>query len=447
MFIKELGNSLFKRLILNLFSFGLVFFSVTLIFIMALHLNESRLGHRTPVDELNNGFVTTNIAFNPWSVQNRRLEIINMRGFYLDLISLDEFSAYQFFFHELILDEQNLSVPLELSYFHRTGGASNELNSVEGILINHNTLNKLPLTVAAGKSFQEEEFGKFSERIPVIFGSRFSQILQPGFIFEGSIFGRTFLFEVIGLLEENHPSLSHFGWMDNLDEIVLFPFMDFAGSPPPPHLHINEWNGFVSSFYQQNIQTYIQVENNRRALDDAFNRLDSMNHHYQLSMIFTAMNFDFFSNGITRNIITMNAEAILTFLIATCILTAGILFYFSKIRFFKIKENLESLALLGVPRYQQITTLTLEALIFTCLATFLSIFHLFFGTRLIVSWSIFLVPNLNSFLLMMFQPGYFPVAGLMWSIALYALGFFVIQVLYPIYKICEIYDSGSESGF
>jgi len=464
MFFKELTLAIRRNFLLNLLSSLLVLFSLVLIFVTLFYIDSNRISSIVAGDEVVDG---TQMAL---LVQDRERRhegdlIEGLRHLYDLMIDVKEFDTLIFYPLSIELSKDSFRVPqlnqnnlLEEFGFGEFGGEWISEETIFGRVLNFGYLENFPLSISEGRTFEKEDFGTYKDYIPLILGSQFVPYYGIGEILEGVFFNYSFQFIIIGFLEAAHPGPDFdlpSDWFYSLDDIALLPFMDFSTSRQHSRQDstIEEersWNLFLDHFYGNVMQPWIRLEDTREALDHALNLMISLSDYAGLPMVFTEMHPILIRNTVTRNTIAMNMEAIMTFLISACILISIVLYYFSKVKYLRKQEIYQSLSLLGISKYKQIVLVFMENALFLMPTLFLALYYLIYWSNLIVSWSV-ISHQFDKWSIVgavMFNTWEWnvPSAHLLWGLIWFGIGFYLIQSIYPVWKIISVYRGGKSDA-
>lgn len=445
MFNKELLIAIRKNFVVNLLSSVLIYAGLILIFVMLFYMDANRVTSLVHDERLNGMqvFQLVEDMFSPRSAEG----IVNRRDFFRSLSAREEFGTVIYYEQGLVLSEESFRSE-SLSLNIRLGVDWNEATAMEVLLINQEFLAYFPLVPHSGRAFEALDFESFDGIFPLVAGFDFRAYYSLGDVLEGKLFNHPFQFEIVGFLKDGHHQ-PPFGWGNDANTALFLPFIDFEMIPiNEAALESSQWEGFLWDYYLNALQPLLVLDDSREAIDITLNAINSLEEYYGLNMVFTMTNPRLFRNQVTRNIITMNLQAIALFLMAALVLITAVLFYFSKIKYYRKEKIYSTLSLLGVSKYKQFAMIMIENFCFTLPMIFLAVYYLIFWSDLVTHWT--MVSHLftkaemfNHALLNFSWP--LPTQWILWQVIGIGLIFYLMQNIYPIWKIDQVHR-GKEPG-
>jgi len=449
-FFKELWLAIRRNFTLNLLAACLVFFSLILMFVTFFYIDSNRIGSISAGDEVAEG---AQMALLVQDRENSHVgdEVEGLRRMYELMTVAEEFDTLMFRSDKIELGSSFVRNPyLSAAYLFGDTEMVWELDTEIVVrAINFGFLEHFPLNVSQGRTFEERDFENYSGYIPIILGSQFMPFYEIGERLDGTFYNYPFQFEVIGFLEAGHSgpdfNWSPDDWFYSMDEIGFIPFINFSqdgrGSSP-------QWESFLSHYYFHLMQPWIRFEDTREALDISFNLIASLSDYVGMPMFFTETHPILIRNAVTRNTIAMNLEAITTFMVAAFLLISVVLYYFSKVKYLRKQGIYRSLSLLGVSKYKQVGLILLENAVFLVPTIILVLYYLIYWSNLIVSWSAIsdLFDKWEVIDWVLFDPMVNMAFPILWQLMIVGLAFYVIQNIYPIWKILSVYRGGKSDA-
>ena len=437
MFFRELVLALRRNFWLNFLSGLLIFFSLILIFVLTFYSHTNRITSGYVGEEVTEGFQMKAITQD----MMRRAEgdlIEGLQNFYDEMSRSEVFDTFIYSHQFLELQEESFKAE-SLSLRYRWEVDWMDPTLVSAMIVNSAYLEAFPLSLQEGRAFSESDVQGYRGIYPVVAGYGFMRYYQLGEIMEGELFNRDFQFEIIGFLSQNHQG-PDFHWYETFDEFLILPFIDFRNTSGQ-EIERN----FITDYYINLVHPWIRMEDTRLALDYAINEVESISNYTGVPMMFIDANRTLIRNTLTRNVIAMHLDALTSFLIFICVLISMVFYYFAKVKYLRKKDIYRTLSLLGIPKGKQIALILLENAAFIFPFIFLSLYYLIFGSELIVLWS--LVSHYSrwgviSTVLFNTWEWYLPDTHLIWNVLLYGFLFFIIQNIYPVWKITRVYKGG-----
>ena len=437
-----------KNTIINTLSGLLVFFSLILLFVIAFYLHSNRTTNMLSDggSEGMQAFVLTNDI---WSARDGGFPL-KMREFYRELRVREEFETIIYAATEIQVQPESFQLPehLSLAYLLENDWFSSRSLGVN--ILDEHGLENHSWQLEKGRNFDSHDFLSFEGTFPLIAGSYLNEFLELDDTFEAIFQGMTFTFQIIGFLEEDHP-VPTFGqqWADDFNHLLVMPFIDFeVVLPQEMSENSQQWERFLWEYYFDFLQPWLLLEDTSEALDMTLNTINALEEYFGIHLVFPMAHRILFRNPITRNIITMNLQAISSFQIGAALLISLVLFYFSKVKYLQKRNIYHSLSLMGVAKTRQIVLVLLENILFTGTAIFFAVYYVVFGSQLIVHRSVSVSGMEKWFLLYAQLFGYAgydfkeETTGLLWLLIGIGIAFYGIQAIYPIFRINKVYQGG-----
>ena len=235
--------------------------------------------------------------------------------------------------------------------------------------------------MASGRLFtHEESYVKEGQPIPVIIGHHLSVNNQIGDRFEANFFDTdTFEFEIIGIMSENEGFLRVTGFHQNLDSMVIVPFLNFSQYGGERDARFEEQLYFERLFW-----TPYFVENETESIIKMMNEVHVNLRYFSIDYEFLGVDPRISSGIETVNLLMNQRHIIMTLFIGTVISILGIQGSIVSYKYKMREKDYRILCLAGVPAWKISLNNMFEITVLSSLAVFLTTYYLIYHSGLII---------------------------------------------------------------
>lgn len=420
---KELCISLRKNFYVNILIMLFSFFSLVLFFVLLFFTVQTRDGVETfqVLFENTRTFHMSDIS-DDFHFQSGSAELA--LGFYEGLGKTDSFVHFSTRWDLMLICEID----------------TDECYNQGAFQTDYIGYNLLPFEFLEGKGFEYTDFEPIYERkVPVIVGHSFLEDYTVGDVFLLNKLGVLFELEVVGILKPSQYlfNVGGVGGFDNLDAYMLLPRILLEEPQTADEIRFHE-NQVLDKLWR----TFI-VEDTPEAIDIMFNTIHNAAERYGIDYFMQMMDRNFFHHLEVSNLINHNFPAVKTLFISSSLLTAGILFIITILKYNKRRKKYEIYDLLGLSKTQQMGILLSENAIIFFISTVMSFYFAFFWSGLIIptlsfaelrSWG--LISRFAFIRMVMFEDAWNRHESLL-PLIYYGLVLFLVAGIFPLTMILK----------
>jgi len=445
------------NLILDFLTVIFSFFSLSLLFVLFSFLIHTNNYFTTVNEEFDNvqifhlnelvgGIIYGQSTENdPLWLQSNGLE--RLKSFYYDVLLLAEFSVAPVNnsqFLEIRVDEFFGGEAFQLGYEEGWNAGKlpfegNYFYQIKAVTLNQFAWELLPVEIASGRGFQDEDFGVISETIPIVLGYQYMNYYNIGDLIAAYYAAIDLEFEVIGFLAENQVI-----FLDTSDYFVdfyiLIPFVTFGEAQTAEE---RDFQGFY--YTMKALNTYIFVEDTPESINHMYNVIHVSSEELDFSYFFSLMDHTIIRHHELNNLIHHHTEVVQVLLYSSMVLLAAIIVILTRIKYNNQRKLYAIYMMMGISRYKQIAMIVLlNAVVFALIifsVLYYAVFYsdiilvgeqlIFFAEHGISRWSVF------------WEYITFDIFGFhhvsLQRTALFGILLFLISIIYPVLKINKLY--------
>lgn len=441
---KEFYFILKQNVLLNILISALLYFSLVLFFVIFFYINSNRAVNLV-LDDTFAGRQIFQLSSDMEVARNVE-SVKQQKDFYRELIKREEFETFIYHHHRVEFSQDSFRTPESFSMRYTRGDDFFSPTMLEITVIDPHYLINFPMGVSLGRNFSTEDFVTFKGNFPMVAGYDFKSFYEVGDLLNGEILGFPFQLEIIGFLDNDHES-PPFMWYGDLNRSLFLPLIDFDLLKISwGEAESQEWEDFLWDYHFWFHHPWLLVDEGRESLDTTLNVINSLEQYYDVSMVFLLTSRRLFRNMTTRNIIAMNLDEIALYLGVSTLLVGTVLYYFSKIKYFRRQGIVQNLNLIGMSKYRQMRLVFLENLLITLPTLFLVSYYLVFWSNLMTIWPRISTQVSKWALYRGFVFGWGRTVDettmILWWVFGIGLFYFLIQNIFPVWQILRLYRKG-----